>query len=388
MASRQMQHNSGSLCGRCPQQVADLLDTCGLTSSTAPLVLLTGATGYIASHTWLALLEAGFRVVGVDNFYNSSPLVLERIQKLSGQTPVFHQVDVCQAPGLSEVFAQHRVDAVVHFAAHKAVGESHAQALAYYANNLGGLLTTCRVMQAHGCRRLVFSSSATVYGAPERLPIAEDAPLSATNPYGQTKLVGETILQDLARADARWRHASLRYFNPVGAHESGLIGEDPRGTPNNLMPYVAQVAAGQRPYLQVFGNDYPTPDGTGVRDYLHVVDLARGHVAALQWLLGGGDALTVNLGTGRGSSVLEVIQAYAQASGREIPYRIAPRRPGDVAACWADASRADEVLGWRAQRGLAEMCEDSWMWQVQSSSTNPPRHQSPKLETRSGSGFR
>jgi UDP-glucose 4-epimerase len=219
-------------------------------------------------------------------------------------------------------------------------------------------------MQAHGCRRLVFSSSATVYGAPQHLPIAEDAPLSATNPYGQTKLVGETILQDLARADAAWRHVSLRYFNPVGAHESGLIGEEPRGTPNNLMPYVAQVAAGQRPYLQIFGNDYPTPDGTGVRDYLHVVDLAQGHVAALRHLLDGGDTLTVNLGTGRGSSVLEVVNAYAKASGREIPCRIAPRRPGDVAACWADASRASEVLGWQAQRGLGEMCGDSWRWQV------------------------
>ena len=358
-----------------------------MVSGAGATVLLTGACGYIGSHTWVALAQAGFQVVGVDNFSNSSPGVLPRLQQLSAQVPLFELADVCNTTALDAVFTRHRIDAVVHFAALKAVGESTAQPLAYYDNNLGGLLKTCLVMQAHGCRRMVFSSSATVYGAPERLPIAEHAPLSATNPYGQTKLVGETILQDLARADAGWRHASLRYFNPVGAHESGLIGEDPRGTPNNLMPYVAQVAAGQRPYLQVFGNDYPTPDGTGVRDYLHVVDLARGHVAALQWLLGGGDALTVNLGTGRGSSVLEVIQAYAQASGREIPYRIAPRRPGDVAACWADASRADEVLGWRAQRGLAEMCEDSWRWQVQSSSTNPPRHQSPKLETRSGSGF-
>jgi UDP-glucose 4-epimerase len=303
-------------------------------------------------------------VLGVDDFSNSSPAVLPRLQKLTGQVPAFEQADVCNAAALEAVFSSQRIDAVVHFAALKAVGESTAQPLAYYANNLGGLLTTCRVMQAHGCRRLVFSSSATVYGAPQHLPIAEDAPLSATNPYGQTKLVGETILQDLARADAAWRHVSLRYFNPVGAHESGLIGEEPRGTPNNLMPYVAQVAAGQRPYLQIFGNDYPTPDGTGVRDYLHVVDLAQGHVAALRHLLDGGDTLTVNLGTGRGSSVLEVVNAYAKASGREIPCRIAPRRPGDVAACWADASRASEVLGWQAQRGLGEMCGDSWRWQV------------------------
>ena len=330
-----------------------------------PTVLLTGACGYIGSHTWVALTQAGFHVLGVDDFSNSSPEVLPRLERLTGQTPEFEQVDVCNPASLEAVFARQRIDAVVHFAALKAVGESTTQPLAYYANNLGGLLTTCRVMQAHGCRRLVFSSSATVYGAPQRLPIAEDAPLSATNPYGQTKLVGETILQDLARADADWRHVSLRYFNPVGAHESGLIGEEPRGTPNNLMPYVAQVAAGQRPYLQIFGDDYPTPDGTGVRDYLHVVDLAQGHVAALRHLLDGGHTLTVNLGTGRGSSVLEVVNAYAKASGREIPYRTAPRRPGDVAACWADASRANEVLGWRARRGLGEMCGDSWRWQAQ-----------------------
>ena len=328
-----------------------------------PTILLTGACGYIGSHTWVALAQAGFDVVGVDDFSNSSPDVLPRLQRLIGQAPVFEQVNVCNAAALDAVFARHRVDAVVHFAALKAVGESTTQPLAYYANNLGGLLTTCQVMQAHGCARLVFSSSATVYGAPQRLPLAEDAPLSATNPYGQTKLVSEHILQDLAQANAAWRHVSLRYFNPVGAHESALIGEEPRGTPNNLMPYVAQVAAGQRPYLQVFGNDYPTPDGTGVRDYLHVMDLAQGHVAALEWLLGGGDTLTVNLGTGQGRSVLEVLNAYARASGREIPYRISPRRPGDVAACWADASRAGEVLGWKALRGLGEMCGDSWRWQ-------------------------
>lgn len=333
-------------------------------------ILLTGACGYIGSHTWVALAQAGFAVVGVDNFTNSSPGVLPRLQRLTGQTPVFEQVDVCSAADLGAVFSRHRIDAVVHFAALKAVGESTSQPLAYYANNLGGLLTTCRVMQAHGCRRLVFSSSATVYGAPEHLPIPEDAPLSATNPYGQTKLMGETLLRDLAQADPDWRTATLRYFNPVGAHESGLIGEEPRGTPNNLMPYVAQVAAGQRPFLQVFGDDYPTPDGTGVRDYLHVMDLAEGHVAALRWLLAGGDALTLNLGTGQGHSVLEVVSAYSQASGREIPIRMAPRRPGDVAACWADASQAFKALGWQAGRGLAQMCDDSWRWSQGSAGFN------------------
>lgn len=326
-------------------------------------ILLTGAAGYIASHTWLALQAAGHEVVGIDNFSNSSPVVLERLRELSGQAPVFEQVDVC-SPALAAVFERHRPDAVVHFAAFKAVGESTSQPLAYYRNNIGGLVNVCETMQRSGCRRLVFSSSATVYGAPQRLPIAEDAPLSATNPYGQTKLMGETMLRDLAQADPDWRTVNLRYFNPVGAHDSGLIGEEPRGTPNNLMPYVAQVAAEQRPFLQVFGNDYPTPDGTGVRDYLHVMDLAEGHVAALRHLLEGGDTLTLNLGTGQGHSVLEVVNAYSQASGREIPLRMAPRRPGDVAACWADASKAFKALGWQAGRGLAQMCRDSWRWQV------------------------
>jgi UDP-glucose 4-epimerase len=330
-------------------------------------ILLTGACGYIGSHTWVALAQAGFAVVGVDNFANSSPDVLPRLQRLTGQTPVFEQADVCSAADLEAVFSRHRIDAVVHFAALKAVGESTTQPLAYYANNLGGLLTTCRVMQAHGYRRLVFSSSATVYGAPERLPIPEDAPLSATNPYGQTKLMGETLLRDLAQADPDWRTATLRYFNPVGAHESGLIGEEPRGTPNNLMPYVAQVAAGQRPFLQVFGDDYPTPDGTGVRDYLHVMDLAEGHVAALRWLLAGGDALTLNLGTGQGYSVLDMVKAFERASGQSVPYQVVARRPGDVASCYAKVDKAHQTLHWKASRGLAQMCTDAWRWQTQSS---------------------
>ena len=328
-----------------------------------PTVLLTGATGYIGSHTWLALQRAGFEVVGVDDFSNSSPEVLNRLRELGGREPVFERASVCDAAALDALLARHRVDAAVHFAALKAVGESVAQPLEYVANNIGGLVTVCQALRRHGVRRFVFSSSATVYGDPEQLPIREDAPLAATSPYGRTKLMGEEVLQDLGVADPQWRTATLRYFNPVGAHESGRIGEDPRGTPNNLMPYVAQVAVGRRPFLQVYGNDYPTPDGTGVRDYIHVGDLAEGHVAALVRLLDHPGSFTVNLGTGTGSSVLEVVAAYARASGREVPYRIVPRRPGDVAACWADPARAQELLDWRARYDLARMCEDSWRWQ-------------------------
>lgn len=331
--------------------------------TTAPTILLTGATGYIASHTWLALQAAGLRVVGLDDFSNSSPEVLNRLERLSGQRPDFERADVGDEKALDALFQRRRIDAVVHFAAFKAVGESTAKPLEYYRNNLGGLVTLARTLQRHGCRRLVFSSSATVYGQPETLPIREDAPLSATNPYGATKLMGESILRDLERSEPGWAIASLRYFNPVGAHESGLIGEAPQGTPNNLMPYVTQVAVGQRESLKIFGNDYDTPDGTGVRDYIHVVDLAQGHVAALQHLLGAGGSLTVNLGTGRGHSVLEVVRAFERASGRPIAYEFAPRRPGDVAACYADPTLARERLGWQATRDLAAMCADSWRWQ-------------------------
>jgi UDP-glucose 4-epimerase len=326
-------------------------------------ILLTGATGYIASHTWLALQQAGFGVVGVDDFSNSSPAVLERLHELSGRAPVFERADVGNAAAMNALFGRHRIDACVHFAALKAVGESTQRPLAYYANNLGGLLNVCRVMQQHGVSRFVFSSSATVYGDPARLPIPETAPLTATNPYGQTKLMGEQILRDLQAADPAWQTAVLRYFNPVGAHASGRIGEDPRGTPNNLMPYVAQVAVGRRERLQVFGDDYATPDGTGVRDYIHVTDLAEGHVAALRHLLDRPGSLTVNLGTGRGHSVLEVVRAYAAASGRAVPYTVVPRRPGDVAACYADPSLAQQLLGWQAHLDLQRMCEDSWRWQ-------------------------
>ncbi len=335
----------------------------GRSDVTRPTVLLTGATGYIASHTWLALQAAGFRVVGLDDFSNSSPQVLARLEQLSGNVPDFERADVCDRSAMRHVFARHRPDAVVHFAAFKAVGDSVASPLAYYANNVGGLLSVCEAMRANGCRRFVFSSSATVYGNPEQLPIREDAPLSATNPYGQTKLMGETVLRDLQASDSSWKVATLRYFNPVGAHESGLIGEDPRGTPNNLMPYVAQVAVGRRACLQVFGGDYDTPDGTGVRDYIHVCDLAEGHVAALRYLFDAGASLTVNLGTGHGYSVLDVVKAYAQASGHEVPYAVGPRRAGDVAACYADPTRAAQLLGWRARRGLERMCADSWRWQ-------------------------
>jgi UDP-glucose 4-epimerase len=326
-------------------------------------ILLTGATGYIASHTWLALQSAGLRVVGVDDFSNSSPEVLSRLEHLSGQRPAFERADVCDEAALEALFLRERIDAVVHFAAFKAVGESGAKPLAYYGNNLGGLIALARTMQRHGCRRLVFSSSATVYGQPERLPITEDSPLDATNPYGATKLMGETILRDLDRSEPGWSIALLRYFNPVGAHESGLIGESPNGTPNNLMPYVAQVAVGQRDKLRIFGSDYDTPDGTGIRDYIHVLDLAEGHVAALRRLLDEPGLLTLNLGTGHGHSVLEVVDAYERASGRPIPYEVVPRRPGDVAACYADPSLAQRLLGWRARRDLAAMCGDSWRWQ-------------------------
>ena len=333
-------------------------------AAARPSVLLTGATGYIGSHTWLALQQAGFAVIGVDDFSNSSPVVLERLQRLSGQTPVFERANVGDAAAMAGIFERHAIAAVVHFAAFKAVGESTAQPLAYYRNNLGGLISVCEAMRAAGCSRFVFSSSATVYGDPQTLPITEDAPLSATNPYGQTKLMGETLLRDLGASDTAWQTAILRYFNPVGAHESGLIGEDPRGTPNNLMPYVAQVAVGRRAQLSVFGNDYATPDGTGLRDYIHVTDLAEGHVAALRRLLATPGSLTVNLGTGRGYSVLELVAAYGRASGREIPYQIVPRRPGDVAACYADPALAQQQLGWQARLDLDRMCADSWRWQT------------------------
>jgi len=326
-------------------------------------ILLTGATGYIGSHTWLALWAAGFEVVGVDDFSNSVPEVLARLRQIGGRMPKFERVDVGDAAALDAVFAAQRIDAVVHFAAFKAVGESVAQPLRYYRNNVGGLIAVCEAMRRHRCRRMVYSSSATVYGDPQSLPIREDAPLLASNPYGWTKLMGERVLSDLGVAEPQWQTACLRYFNPVGAHDSGLIGEDPLGTPNNLMPYVAQVAVGRRPKLSIYGNDYPTPDGTGVRDYIHVCDLAEGHVAALRRLLDVAGTFTVNLGTGRGHSVLEVVRTYECQSGRPVPYEVTARRPGDVAACYADVNAAQSLLGWHARYGLDRMCSDSWRWQ-------------------------
>jgi UDP-glucose 4-epimerase len=326
-------------------------------------ILLTGAAGYIGSHTWLSLLAAGYRVIGVDDFSNSSPAVLDRLERLSGVATDFVRANVCDSAAMEALFARERIDAVVHFAAFKAVGESATKPLAYYANNLGGLLSVTQAMARHGCKTFVFSSSATVYGRPEALPIKEDAPLSATNPYGATKLMGENILRDAGRADPALAVALLRYFNPAGAHESGLIGEDPRDVPNNLMPYVTQVAVGKRARLQVFGNDYATPDGTGVRDYVHVLDLASGHVDALRYLLDTRRSVTANLGTGHGHSVLELVHAFERASGQPIPIEIVGRRPGDIDACYADATLAHELFGWRATRDLDAMCTDSWRWQ-------------------------
>lgn len=330
-------------------------------------VLLTGATGYIGSHTWCELIDAGFEVIGLDNLCNSSIKVLERIAKITGQEPEFFTGDVRDEALLNSLFQRFQIDAVIHFAALKAVGESVQNSHAYYENNLGGLLSLTKIMSANNVKTLVFSSSATVYGNPHIVPIKEDFPLMATNPYGQTKLMSEQILRDLEMSDNSWKIGYLRYFNPVGAHKSGLIGEDPRGIPNNLMPYVAQVAIGKREKLNVFGGDYSTEDGTGVRDYIHVVDLAQGHLAALARLFKKGQSFTVNLGTGQGYSVLEVIKAYEKASGRDIPFEIVARRPGDIAACYADPSFAKELLGWQTSRGLEEMCEDSWRWQ----SSNP-----------------
>lgn len=343
----------------------------GVTASV-PTVLLTGATGFIGSHTWVALHEAGFSVVGVDDFSNSDPGVLARLGRLLGQAPVFERLDVRDEAGLEHLFARRHIDAVIHFAAFKAVGESVQRPLEYYANNIGGLVGVARAMQRHGCRRLVYSSSATVYGRPEQLPLREDAPLAATNPYGATKLVGENLLRELERSEPGWAIAYLRYFNPVGAHPSALIGEDPRGVPNNLMPYVAQVAHGLRPCLQVFGNDYATPDGTGVRDYIHVCDLAEGHVAALRHLFGPSRSLIVNLGTGKGHSVLELVRAFEKASGRRVPCEVVQRRAGDVDACYADPSLAREQLGWVASRDLAAMCTDTWRWQTQGAQAPQP----------------
>lgn len=326
-------------------------------------VLLTGGAGYIGSHTAVECLAAGHEVVVFDNLSNSSVKSLDRVAQIAGKPVDFVEGDIRDHATLRGLFADYAIDAVVHFAGLKAVGESVEKPLLYYDNNIAGSIVLFEEMTAAGVKSVVFSSSATVYGDPATVPITEDFPLSATNPYGRSKLFIEEMLRDIAVADAGWNIALLRYFNPVGAHESGLIGEDPQGIPNNLMPYVAQVAVGRRPHLNVFGGDYPTPDGTGVRDYIHVVDLARGHVAALNKLPQLGGVRTWNLGTGRGVSVLDMVHAFEAASGEKVPYEIVGRRAGDVAQCWADPTRAAEELGWRAEYDLPRMCADTWRWQ-------------------------
>ncbi|KVZ11564.1 UDP-glucose 4-epimerase GalE [Burkholderia stagnalis] len=331
--------------------------------TTKGTILVTGGAGYIGSHTAVELLDHDYDVVIVDNLVNSKAESVRRVAQITGKTPAFHQVDVCDEAALGKVFDAHPITGAIHFAALKAVGESVAKPLEYYRNNIGGLLTVLKVMRERNVKQFVFSSSATVYGVPERSPIDESFPLSATNPYGQSKLIAEQVLRDLELSDPSWRIATLRYFNPVGAHASGLIGEDPSGIPNNLMPYVAQVAVGKLDRLRVFGSDYPTPDGTGVRDYIHVVDLAQGHIAALDALVKRDASFVVNLGTGRGYSVLEVVRAFEKASGRPVPYELVARRPGDVAECYANPQAAADIIGWRAKYGLDEMCVDHWRWQ-------------------------
>lgn len=333
--------------------------------SEAKCILVTGGAGYIGTHTCIQLLDAGYQVVVLDNFSNSSPEALKRVEQLSGQKVDLITGDINDQQLLARLFSQYKVDAVIHFAGLKAVGESVEQPLRYYHNNVTGTLSLCSAMQEAGVKNLVFSSSATVYGDPASLPINESFPTSATNPYGRSKLIVEEILQDLHRSQPDWNIALLRYFNPVGAHPSGLIGEDPSDIPNNLMPFIAQVAIGRRPHLNVFGDDYVTPDGTGVRDYIHVQDLAEGHVKALGWLERRDGIRAFNLGTGKGYSVLEMLKAFEQACGKPLPYQVMERRPGDVAACYADPALAKEVLGWSAQRGLEQMCADAWRWQKQ-----------------------
>ncbi|TLS51992.1 UDP-glucose 4-epimerase GalE [Paenibacillus antri] len=328
-------------------------------------ILVTGGAGYIGAHVCVELLAAGYEVVVIDNYSNSREEVLRRIERIAGKPLIAYRVDLLDRPAVEAVFEEHSIEAVIHLAGLKSVGESVAMPIAYYHNNITGTLILCDVMRGRGIKRFVFSSSATVYGVPERIPITEDMPLSATNPYGQTKLMLEQVLRDIHGSDPQWSIALLRYFNPIGAHESGTIGEDPKGIPNNLMPYITQVAVGRRAELQVYGDDYETVDGTGVRDYIHVVDLARGHLAALRYVMEASGVEAFNLGTGRGYSVLELVSAFEKASGVRVPYRIVDRRPGDVAACYADSSKAEEALGWRAEKGIDDMCRDSWRWQSQ-----------------------
>ena len=330
-------------------------------------ILVTGGAGYIGAHVCVELLEAGHSVVVADNYSNSREAVLSRVEQITGKALRGYRVDLLDRDGLEDIFRKENIEAVIHLAGLKAVGESVRMPLNYYHTNLTGTFHLCSVMRQYGVKKLVFSSSATVYGVPERVPLTEDMRLDAVNPYGRTKLMLEQILTDLGTSDPEWSIALLRYFNPIGAHSSGTIGEDPKGTPNNLMPYITQVAVGKRDKLQVYGNDYPTVDGTGVRDYIHVVDLAKGHLAALTHVKEHSGVEAFNLGTGRGYSVLEIVRAFTDASGVQVPYEIVDRRPGDVAMCYADPSKAEKVLGWRAEKGIEAMCADSWRWQ----SSNP-----------------
>ena len=329
-------------------------------------ILITGGCGYIGSHTCIEMLKAGQEIVVLDNYYNSKPAALCRVKELSGADFPFYECDIRDADGLRRIFKAHQIEAVIHFAGLKAVGESVEKPLTYYENNVSGTVTLCQVMAEMGCKRIVFSSSATVYGMGNPSPLKEEMPTGAvTNPYGRTKFMIEGILSDLCVSDPEWSAVLLRYFNPIGAHESGRIGEDPNGIPNNLMPYVTQVAIGKRPQLSVFGNDYDTHDGTGVRDYIHVVDLAKGHVCAVNYALQTTGAEAINLGTGEGYSVLDLVKAFKTANGVDVPYTIAPRRPGDVATCFSDPSKAAKLLGWKAEKNLEDMCRDSWRWQSQ-----------------------
>lgn len=330
-------------------------------------ILVTGGAGYIGSHTCVELLEAGHQIIVVDNFSNSLPAALERVEKITAKLVLIYETDIHDNDKMRAIFASHNIDAVIHFAGFKAVGESVKEPLKYYANNVNGTLVLLAEMQRAGVKTIVFSSSATVYGIPKSLPIKEDFPTSATNPYGRTKLMIEEILHDLYQADNSWRIGILRYFNPVGAHKSGEIGESPNDIPNNLMPYISQVAVGKLDKLRVFGGDYPTYDGTGVRDYIHVIDLATGHLSALNRLMDNktntGEVLTINLGTGQGYSVLEIIKAFEKASGKAIPFEIVARRPGDIAVCYSDSSYAEQIMNWKPLYGLEDMCKDTWHWQ-------------------------
>lgn len=355
--------DEGGCISRCPGKTTRFKRT-SIADMSPMSTLVCGGAGYIGSHTCVALMERGHRVVIADNFTNSSPRVLLRLQRITGAPIECERIDVRNRAGLAKLFARRRFDSVIHFAALKAVGESCVRPLAYFDNNISGTINLLQAMQAADVQRLVFSSSATVYGDPEKVPVTEDCHLDATNPYGRTKLVVEQLIGDLCRAQTSFRVANLRYFNPVGAHPSGLIGEDPAGIPNNLMPFICRVAAGRSRKLSIFGGDYPTPDGTGVRDYIHVTDLAQAHVDALEYLATADRSLTVNLGTGRGISVLELVRAFEQASGRDIPFEIVGRRPGDAAQVYADPSLARRLLGWRAHLDVEAMCRDAWRWQA------------------------